>query len=203
VKVTVLNRLTIPLAGLRVKVNLSPGKADLGVAGGTIERVIDRPSRREVWLRIDCPDLGSASAEVGPADSLTLRPRTDLAMQLLGDAALEYSPKRSADGFNYFVTTGVLHLQMTNNGSRPIDLWPIIRLNGNILPLRGAEADQAIHLAPGEQRTLPIRTSLALASPGEHWLTVNLPDDPLLLVRQPVTLILTQPAAGPSASQPN
>lgn len=193
VGVHVLNRLTMPIPQLRVKVNVRPGRSALAAVGGTIERVLDRPGRREVWLRIDCPDLGAAAAVVAPAASVP-RPRSDVRFALLGDPVLEYRPARSADGFEYFATAGRLQLHMVNESARPVEVQPIIRLSGNVLSLQGVglEANQAVRLAGGEQRTLPINTPLALAAPGEHWLTMQLADEsPAMAIRKTVQLLIS------------
>ncbi|MDD4891069.1 MAG: hypothetical protein PHU85_14195 [Phycisphaerae bacterium] len=192
VGVHVLNRLTIPIPRLRVKVNVAPGKSPLVAVGGTIERVIDRPGRREVWLRIDAPDLGAAAAVVGPAGAMP-KPRGGVKLALLGDPVLQYRTARTADGFEYFATDGQLQLQMVNAAAQPADAFPIIRLNGNALSLRGVSPTQPIRLAPGEQRTLPINTPLALAAPGEHWMTANLADEsPVFTSRKVVQLLVSE-----------
>lgn len=201
-RVTVLNRLTVPLPQIRVKVKLTPGPAVPAIAGGTIERVISRASEREVWIRLDVPDMGAASAVVGP-DELLPRPRGGLVLHPLGDSVLRYSAARSPDGFGYFVTDGQLHLTMANTGAEQIEVRPIVQLNGNILPLAGVQPGEPIRLMPNERRTLPIITALALAAPGEHWLTVHHADCPLpFLTRKTVNLVVTDPPAATTQPEP-
>ncbi|MCG3181479.1 MAG: hypothetical protein BIFFINMI_03875 [Phycisphaerae bacterium] len=185
-KVTVLNRLTLPVPGLRVKLRLRAtllGKPS--VVGGQIERVIDLGGQREVWLRIDCPDRGLAAAVVGEPGDLP-KPPADLKFTFLGDPLLTYRPTRSPDGFTYYDTDSQVQLRMENAGKREQQFWPVLRLNGNVLTLKGADPNQPITLSPGEQRVLPVRLPLALAAPGEHWLTLQLGGDPLPFVTRQV-----------------
>jgi hypothetical protein len=201
-KVTVLNRLTLPLEKLRVMVNLKRTAAPPAAVGGTIERVIDSKDRksRQVWLRIDCPDLGAASAVVGPESARDRMPSPPKAIRFrfLGDPVLTYRAARAADGFGYYATDGQIQLQMTNEGKEPAAIWPIVRLHGNRLWFRDQPPDKPIELAPGERKTLPVNTPLGSASPGEHWLTVYLPDDPLPFVSGGAVMLVVlseQPAA--------
>ena len=198
--ISVVNNLPYRLNGLAqwIRLRKVPGRQPWCL-GGRLDDVCDLGDCWECCVRLNAPDKGSARALAGSGPQPPA-PRVSVQFQI--DSTLVFEPKATIANVAFASLIGqapIVHL--TNPGDEPLAVSPLIRLDGNPIPYRPAEADATfattyrLHLAPGDGISLQLDLSAATVEAGRRELQVYLRGLPAVVpICQPVRIVLTGPA---------
>ncbi len=183
-------------------------KARPEVAGGRLNQVLDGGSFWLCSVGFDVPDKGGTRVMVSTDGGLPAA--VQLSVSLDGPRELAFAPQRTPFGMSYYSSSAELSLGLSNQSAAPIKAWPVVRLNGNVVPIDEDHTDSwPVELPAGESRQIPLRLALGRVSEGEHALQVFFLEDPLKRVTTfPVTLEIAPagtydaPAPKPPTSAP-
>jgi hypothetical protein len=181
VRAVVQNALNQPFDNCRLWLRVAKA-ADATVrpriAGGRLRAVFDGGSFWLCDVGYDLPDKGGARVMV--ATEGTLPKPAPLSIALGGPRELTFAPQRSPDGIAYYACRDTLLLRLTNHDGEPVRTWPVVRLNGNVVPVDDEHGQsRPVTIAPGETLEIPLRLALGRVSPGRHLMQVFFLDDPL------------------------
>jgi len=192
---TVQNALNQAFEDCRVwlRVVKAPGK-DPAVAGGRLVRVVDGKTYWMCEVRVDLPDKGGVKVMAANTASL-LPPPLPLKVALAetrtaasrpttkpSSWTLAFTPEQGDVGLRYYRCERNLSLVLTNGSHVAQAVWPVVRLNGQILSLDWESASgerKPVTLSPGQRVALRLHLVLGRLSPGPHQLQVFFRSDPL------------------------
>ncbi len=192
VTATVQNALNQPFDDCRVwlKVARSVGERQRppDVAGGRLIAAHDGGKYWACEIAVDLPDKGGVRV-MAATDGPPPEP-VNVAVAIDGDRNLTFTERQTEFGIKYWQAPGPLALKLTNRGAGSITARPIVRLNGDVLPIAPTYADRwPAKIAAGQTVAIPLELILGRVSEGEHVLQVFFLEDPLKrLSRFPVIL---------------
>jgi hypothetical protein len=212
VTVSVANTLNRPWKDCRtwLRIRKDSARPLPSAAGGTLLRCLDTGASWACEIGFDLPDKGAVTFQAGPADQLV--PSLPVRLEFNCPDQLAFVQRSAAYDLTWFTCGAPAILKVVNTSPKPVQVWPIVRLNGTNLSLTGSGPQPLpLSLMPMSSQMLRINLTLGYLAPGPHSLQAYLLDDPLRrLTIQPVVLLLapdtahgpsqaTQPAASPQA----
>lgn len=206
---TVQNALNREFADCRVWLKVAKsGDEQPAAAGGKLVRAIDSGTHWTCEIRVDLPDKGGVKVMAAGRASL-LPPPLPVDVKLLASKSATTQPadngpklalgfkRQTADvGLTYYRSDQKLALVLRNQSAVVQEVWPVVRLNGEMLPI---DYDAIPHerkpltIQPGGSIQLPIKLVLGRLSEGPHQLQIHFRSDPLKRVSTfPAMLSLTK-----------
>lgn len=180
--VSAVNNHPFRLDGLAVRLRLrKEADAPPWCHGGRIERLADAGDAWEFRVRFDLPDKGAARivAGVGPEP-----PGQKLAVGFELAAVLRARRQYTSDGVSYLTAANTsTRITVTNTGTAPAEVSPLVRLDGDLLAYHLANSDgpyltaRPLRLEPGQAAALQLDLSALRVAPGRRELQVYLPGD--------------------------
>ncbi len=202
--VTVQNGLNQPFEDCRLWLKLakpvpSAVAADTGgsqapggqitVGGARLVRVLDGGDHLVAELAVDLPDKGAVRAMA--ATSGAVPDPIPVSVSLLGPQELTFQERQARFSVVYYTSDDSLSIELTNGSSKPVTVWPVVRLNGTQIEVDSQKiGGRWPVVVPAQQAiVLPLKLTLGQVSEGAHLLQVYFLDDPLArLATFPVTL---------------
>ena len=197
VMATIQNALNQSFTNCRVWLRVAKGpdaSEPPTVAGGRLVQALDGESFWLCDVRFDVPDKGGSRVMVSSEGKLPAP--VPLAVSLDGARDLTFTVQRSPMGIKYYASSDELALRLDNPTDRSVEAWPVVRLNGNVVPIDEGHADRwPVRLDAHQSLRIPLRLTLGRVSEGEHLLQVYFLEDPLKRTTTiPVTLTLGEQA---------
>ncbi len=204
---TVQNALNREFADCRLWLKvIKAGDEQPAAAGGKLIRAIDSGKHWTCEVRVDLPDKGGVKVMVANRASL-LPPPLPVDVKLLASKSATTQPhdngpklslvfkRQQADvGLTYHRSDQKLALVLRNQSAVVQEVWPVVRLNGEMLPIDYKAIPherKPLTIQPGGSIQLPIKLVLGRFSHGPHQLQVHFRSDPLKRVSTfPATLSL-------------
>lgn len=161
---------------------------DTKVAGGKLLQTIDAGQNVLCQIGVDLPDKGGVKVMV-TTDKPLPQP-IPVQVEYQGEQELAFAEKQTQTGLSYYESDQPVRLILTNSGDQPVSTYPIVRLNGSVLPIEiDGQNVWPIEIPASGQVTLTARVILSRISPGEHEMQVIFLEDPVRRVTVfPVTL---------------
>lgn len=202
---TVQNALNQAFEDCRVwlRVAKSAG-AKPSVAGGQLVRVLDGGTYWMCEIRVDLPDKGGVKVMAASTpERLPRRLPIEIALvdgRVAGSGpstapavrTLTFAERQAASGIRFYHADQQLSLSLKNKSDAAQEVWPIVRLNGEVIPLDWESASgerKPLTIEPDKPVFLPMKLVLGRVSEGPHLLQVFFRSDPLSrLTMFPVTL---------------
>lgn len=201
---TVQNALNQVLDDCRVWLRVAKkGEARPLVEGGEIIGTLDGGSFWVCEIRVNVPDKGGVKI-IAANDSKLIPEASSVKVTLGADVAvrpattnqaalpiLAFAEQKVEGGLRYYRCDQRLSVVLTNTGTRAEDVWPVVRLNGEIIPYDSGMGDRRpLRIDGGRQLVLSLKLVLGRMSPGPHQLQVFFRSDPLKRVTTfPVSLV--------------
>lgn len=178
---TVVNNHAFPLGDLCVRALLrGESGATPWCRGGRLEYVLDHGGVWEYAVRVDVPDRGAAYVEIGNGPP-PQEPAYSVRINVPGE--LVFRPQTTPGGIAYLSGVDVLALlHVRNESERPIDLTPLVRLDGDTIAYRlfGQSGPfvtaYGLRIAPGQELPLQLDLSAVRATAGRRTLQVYVRD---------------------------
>ncbi len=202
---TVQNALNRVFENCRIWLRVAKkGGASPVVAGGQLVRVLDGKTYWMCEVRVDLPDKGGLKV-MAANDPSSIPPPVPVTVTVAAEAATQPTTTRQASstlltfshqhadaGLSYYRCVQRLSLVLMNTTSEPQEVWPVVRLNGEVVPLDFVASERRpLRIEAGRQIALPLPLVLGRFSPGLHQLQVFFRSDPLKRVTVfPVSLRL-------------
>jgi hypothetical protein len=173
---------------LRVKKNPKDNGAEPRAAGGRLTQALDAGDHWLCEIRFDLPDKGGFKVVATTVGQLPAE--VPLKVNLVASDTLSFKAQKLDLGLTYYQSDAPLAIQLTNPGEKSVKARPVVRLNGNTLPVDPKNADTwPPEVLPGQTVSLPLQATLSQLSVGEHMLQVYFLEDPLRRIKTfPVTL---------------
>jgi len=193
VLVTVVNGLNRPWRNCRIWLRvrkISPRRP--AVEPGRLLQCLDAGTYWACLVDFDLPDKSSVTLCADARGQVP--PPRPVAIEIRTPQRLGFRQLTSPFGLTYYVCEAPIALRLTNNSDGPVTTWPIVRLNGSILPIEPLR-HLPLTIPPHTTTTFMVKATLGRFSPGPHLLQVYLLEDPLKrLTTVSVYLQLQSPA---------
>jgi hypothetical protein len=140
-------------------------------------------------LAVDLPDKGAVRAMA--VTKGTVPEPVPVSVSLLGPQKLTFQERKARFGVVYYASDDPLSMELTNRSSKPVAVWPVVRVNGTQIEVDLQRTGRRWPVVvPAQQAiVLPLKLTLGQMSEGPHLLQVYFLDDPLArLATFPVTL---------------
>ncbi|MBU0617714.1 MAG: hypothetical protein KKI02_08350 [Planctomycetes bacterium] len=174
-RLTAVNNLPYRLDRLAFTVRVRKlGSQEPWCQHARLEQLVDRDEFWECRLRFDLPDKGSLRALVGSGPE---PPTPNVSVEFDLDRALHFRRSATPDGLAFLSlmdSPPVVHVR--NDGAQPVELSPLVRLDGDPLAYRplGDESGFAtaynLRLGPDETISLQLDLSAIRVAPGRREL---------------------------------
>jgi len=194
VAVSIQNALNAPFTDACVWVQVAKlESARPQVAGGRLIQALDAGQSWVCQVAVDLPDKGGVKVLVTTDGSIP--PPVPIKVAYEGDRELTFSGQHTKTGLHYHQSDQPVRISLTNTGDQPLQTYPVLRLNGGVLPIKVEGGDAwPIEIPASGQVTLSVRLLLARVSPGPHLMQIMFLEDPVRRVTVfPVTLARKQP----------
>ncbi len=190
---TVQNALNQGFENCRIWLRVAKrGQNKPAVAGGELVRVLDGQTHWVCEVRVDLPDKGGVKV-MAASESALLPPQVPVTVTMTMEGttqpatttrssalSLTFTQEHADDGMVFYRSSQKAAIVLTNSTSAAQEVWPIVRLNGDELPLVSAGGDRRpLTIEPGRSVSIPLRLVLGRISPGHHQLQVFFLSDPL------------------------
>lgn len=177
----ITNSLPYPLAGARLRLLLK-GTGTPWCQGGNLERFMSAGDVTICTVRVDLPEKSGVQVRVG----LGAPPAAPVQVEFRVPHTIVVGPPVSrADGGEAPAPAATAQVCIVNPARSPIELTPIVRLDGDVVPYRVAGEDGPlasacrVRLAPGAALTLRLDFTAVRVPPGRRTLQVYLQGLPI------------------------
>lgn len=191
VRVQVQNALNQRFDDARLWVKVARDGGDEPVVdGGRLVQAIEAGRHWMCEVSVDLPDHGGVTVQVATDGRRAAEPRVRAAYD--GPDTLTFEVLHTEDGLSYFRSEQRVSVILSNVADRPVQVFPILRLNGNVLRITSDAGDRwPIEIPTSGQVRLTPRLILGRFNEGELLLQLVFLDDPLRRVTTfPVNLTL-------------
>jgi len=179
VAVSIQNALNAPFTDACVWIQVAKaGSARPQVAGGRLIQVLDGGQSWVCQVAVDLPDKGGVKVLVTTDGSIP--PAVPIKARYEGSRALTFTEQHTETGLHYHKSDQPVRISLTNTSDEPLHTYPVLRLNGGVLPIRVEGSDAwPIEIPASGQVTLSVRLILARVSPGPHLMQMMFLEDPV------------------------
>lgn len=179
VRLTASSRLPFPARDLTTRVVLRRSGDDRPwCVGGRIDRLVALPGQWLCWVTFNLPDKGTREIVVGTGSQPT-EPRVEVHFVMPDQLVLREA--RSEDGVRYLAAENWLGVvQLQNVGKAPVEISPLVYLDGASIAYAVAEEDGPVaaayrlRLGPDQVVSLKLDLSAVEVSAGRRTMQVYL-----------------------------